>query len=63
MAPPHRISSDKLIRHGDLVFIGIGACWNGYVGDVARTVICGTPSPRQRDIYTAVYEALRNTAA
>lgn len=63
MAPPHRISSDKLIRHGDLVFIDIGACWNGYFGDVARTVICGTPSPRQRDIYTAVYEALQEGIA
>lgn len=59
MAPPHRISSDKLIRHGDLVFIDIGACWNGYFGDVARAVICGTPSQRQREIYTAVYEALQ----
>src|SRR5205085_3596738 len=63
MSPPHRISSDKLIRNGDLVFIDIGACWNGYFGDVARTVICGTPSPRQRDIYTAVYEALQEGIA
>jgi Xaa-Pro dipeptidase len=58
MAPPHRISSDKLIRHGDLVFIDIGASWNGYFGDVARTTICGTPSREQREIYTAVYEGL-----
>ncbi len=43
MAPPHRICSDKLIRHGDIVFIDIGACWNGYFGDVARAVICGKP--------------------
>ncbi|MBV9229064.1 MAG: aminopeptidase P family protein, partial [Chloroflexi bacterium] len=59
MAPPHRISSDKLIRNGDLVFIDIGACWNGYFGDVARCVVCGTPSQRQREIYTSVYEALQ----
>lgn len=59
MAPPHRISSDKLIRHGDVVFIDIGACWNGYFGDVARTVVCGAASRRQREIYTAVYEALQ----
>ncbi len=58
MAPPHRISSDKLIRNGDLVFIDIGACWNGYFGDMARTVVCGRPSQRQREIYTAVYDAL-----
>jgi len=59
MSPPHRISSDKLIRNGDLVFIDIGANWNGYFGDVARTSICGKPSRRQQEIFTAVYGALR----
>ena len=59
MAPPHRICSDKLIRYGDIVFIDIGANWNGYFGDVARTVICGKPSQKQKEIYTAVYEGLQ----
>jgi Xaa-Pro dipeptidase len=59
MAPPHRICSDKLIRHGDIVFIDIGACWNGYFGDMARAVICGKPSDEQKKIYTAVYEGLK----
>jgi len=59
MAPPHRICSDKLIRHGDLVFIDIGAAWGGYFGDMARTVICGEASKEQRKIYTAVYEGLQ----
>jgi Xaa-Pro dipeptidase len=58
MAPPHRICSDKLIRNGDIVFIDIGACWNGYFGDMARAVICGKPSEEQKKIYTAVYEGL-----
>jgi len=59
MAPPHRICSDKLIRHGDIVFIDIGAAWGGYFGDVARTIICGKPSEEQKRIYTAVYEGLK----
>lgn len=59
MAPPHRICSDKLIRHGDIVFIDIGACWGGYFGDVARAVICGKPSDEQRKIYSAVYHGLK----
>lgn len=59
MSPPHRISSDKLIRNGDLVFIDIGANWNGYFGDVARTTVCGKPSRRQQEIFTAVYDGLR----
>jgi Xaa-Pro dipeptidase len=58
MAPPNRIPSDKIIRNGDVVFIDIGAMWSGYFGDIGRTVICGTPSRRQQEVYTAVYEAL-----
>jgi len=59
MAPPHRICSDKLIRHGDVVFIDIGGAWCGYFGDMARTVICGEASKEQRKIYIAVYEGLQ----
>jgi Xaa-Pro aminopeptidase len=58
MAPPHRICSDKIVRQ-DVVFIDIGANWNGYFGDVARTAICGEASVEQRKIYTAVYDALK----
>src|SRR5258708_20462671 len=35
MAPPHRICSDKIIRHGDVVFIAIGPNSNGYFADYA----------------------------
>jgi Xaa-Pro dipeptidase len=59
MSPPNRFASDKLIREGDLVFIDIGAMWNGYYADMGRTVICGRPSRRQQEIYTAVHHALR----
>jgi Xaa-Pro aminopeptidase len=59
MSPPHRQCSDKLIRHGDVVFIDIGASWNGYFGDVARTTVCGKASREQRRIHTAVYESLQ----
>jgi Xaa-Pro aminopeptidase len=58
MSPPNRFASDKIIREGDLVFIDIGAQFNGHYADVARTVICGTPSRRQREIFTAVYHSL-----
>jgi len=59
MSPPNRFATDKVIRYGDLVFIDIGACWNGYYADVGRTVICGRPSVRQKQIFQAVYEALQ----
>jgi Xaa-Pro aminopeptidase len=63
MAPPNRIPSDKIIRNGDVVFIDIGAQWSGYFGDIGRTVICGTPSRRQQEVYTAVYEGLAEATA
>ena len=59
MAPPNRICSDKVIREGDLVFIDIGAMWGGYFSDMGRTVICGSPSRRQQEVYTAVHHALK----
>jgi Xaa-Pro dipeptidase len=58
MAPPNRIASDKIIRDGDLVFIDIGAQWSGYFGDLGRTIVCGEPSARQREVHLAVYDAL-----
>jgi Xaa-Pro dipeptidase len=59
MSPPNRFASDKIIREGDLVFIDIGAQFNGHYSDIGRTVICGIPNRRQQEIYTAVYHALR----
>ncbi len=59
MSPPTRLATDKLIRHGDLVFVDIGAMFNGYFADVGRTVACGHPSAAQRRIFRAVYEAHR----
>ena len=59
MSPPNRFATDKIIRNGDLVFIDIGAAFNGHYADLGRTVICDEPSRRQQEIYTAVYHALR----
>jgi Xaa-Pro dipeptidase len=58
MSPPHRFSTDKFIREGDLVFIDIGAMYNGYFSDLGRTIICGRPLRRQQEIYTAVHKSL-----
>jgi Xaa-Pro dipeptidase len=63
MAPPTRLATDKVIREGDIVFIDIGAMWNGYFSDVARATVCGRPSARQQEIYTAVYDTLQSGTA
>jgi Xaa-Pro dipeptidase len=63
MSPPNRFASDKLVRDGDLVFIDIGAMRNGYYADIGRTVVCGRPSRRQQEVYTAVHRALEAAVA
>jgi Xaa-Pro dipeptidase len=64
MAPPNRMATDKIVREGDLVFVDIGAMWNGYFTDLGRTIVCGAPSPEQRRVYRAVHAALQaGTAA
>lgn len=60
MSPPSRFASDKIIREGDLVFIDIGAQYNGYFADIGRTTICGLPSRKQQEIFTAVYHSLQS---
>ena len=61
-APYRRFTSDRIIRNGDPVIIDIGACYNGYYGDLTRTWICGTvkPTPEMRDLHQKCYNALFN---
>ncbi len=64
-APYRRFTSDRIIRLGDLVIIDIGACYNGYYGDLTRTWVCGdvVPTPEQVEIHQQCYDALHRGAA
>lgn len=59
-APYRRLTSDRIIRPGDLVIIDIGGCFNGYWGDFTRTWICGDvgPTDRQIELHQQAYGAL-----
>jgi Xaa-Pro dipeptidase len=57
-APLHRFASDRTIRYGDLVFMDLGGCFNGYFSDFTRTVVHGKPNDMQKRIYNAVYEEM-----
>ena len=57
-APIHRFASDRIINNGELVFMDLGGCFNGYFSDVTRTVILGQPNDRQKEIYAAVYDSM-----
>ena len=55
---PH-LSSDRLLRPGDLVFLDIQTVYNGYQTCYYRTFCCGKPTQKQRDIYQRAYDALQ----
>jgi Xaa-Pro aminopeptidase len=56
-ALPHARSSERKVEFGDLLLIDFGAVHSGYCSDITRTVVVGTASPEQRDVYDAVREA------
>lgn len=60
-APMQRFAGDTAVRPGDIVFMDIGACFNGMFSEATRTVVCGEPNKQQQTIFTAVrdlHEAL-----
>lgn len=54
-APLRRFASDRKINWGELVFMDLGGCFNGYFSDFTRTVIYGKPNEEHKKIYRAVY--------
>lgn len=54
----HYNADDRLIAPGDIVVMDIGASYQGYAGDVTRSIPAnGTFSPEQRAVYEIVREA------
>jgi Xaa-Pro dipeptidase len=64
-APYRRFTSDRIIRNGDLVILDIGACYNGYYGDLTRTWVCGNvkPTAEMRQLHEKCYNALWNAGS
>ncbi|WP_188431151.1 M24 family metallopeptidase [Kroppenstedtia guangzhouensis] len=56
-ALPHGVASDRVLATGDLVTMDFGAYYQGYCSDMTRTVMIGSPSDQQREIYGIVLEA------
>lgn len=54
---PH-LSSDRLIRPGDLVFLDIQTVYNGYQTCYYRTLCCGEPTQKQKGIHKRAYDML-----
>jgi len=54
---PH-LSSDRLVQPGDLIFADIVTLLNGYHTCYYRTLCCGKPTEKQKEIYKITYDML-----
>ncbi len=54
---PHGRASEKRIESGDFVTFDFGATYQGFHSDTTRTIVMGTASDEQRQIYDLVLEA------
>jgi Xaa-Pro aminopeptidase len=56
-ALPHAHPGSRKVGRGDLLKMDFGARVGGYCADMTRTIVIGTASLRQREIYDAVLSA------
>lgn len=54
LSPLAKTTGNRVIRYGDLVFLDMGGCFSGLFAEASRTVACGPPNARQKEIYRAV---------
>lgn len=53
----HHVPTKNKLKVGDIVMFDIGTTVNHYCSDMTRTYFWGEPNQKQRDMYTAVYNA------
>lgn len=53
---PHNLASAYECKPGDLIKSDVGGIWHGYLSDIARTAVVGSPSARQTDIWARLRE-------
>ena len=54
---PHGTKYPQKLKEGDLMLCDAGCQIEGYTSDITRSVVFGTPSPRQREVYKVLKEA------
>lgn len=48
---PHGVANPKTLANNDMVLIDTGCRLHGYLSDITRSYVFGTPSARQRDVW------------
>jgi Xaa-Pro dipeptidase len=56
-AYPHGVPYPQTLHDGDMILIDTGAPVDGYLSDITRSYVFGTPSKRQRDIWNLEKQA------
>jgi Xaa-Pro dipeptidase len=56
-ALPHGETSNRKIEQEDIVLMDVGAVYQGYFGDLTRTVFVGEATRKETEIYNVVAEA------
>jgi Xaa-Pro aminopeptidase len=59
-ARPHHTVTDRPIRKGEPIVIDMGARYEGYSGDLTRTIVVGEPDEQFRRVYDVVLRAMRH---
>ena len=54
---PHGTKYPQKLKAGDIMLCDAGCQIEGYTSDITRSVVFGTPSPRQREVYKVLKEA------
>ncbi|MDR7522634.1 MAG: Xaa-Pro peptidase family protein [Armatimonadota bacterium] len=58
-AYPHHATGRRELRAGEPVLVDLGGRLDGYASDITRMAHLGEPSPRYRQVHTAVERAVR----
>ena len=56
-ANPHHVTSNKVIKKGDIILIDMGAKVNEYVSDLTRIIFTSPPNEEQIHVYNTVLDA------
>jgi Xaa-Pro dipeptidase len=56
-AHPHGLERENRLKSGDIVLIDGGCSVEGYVSDVTRTTVFGTPTQKMREVWQLVRKA------
>lgn len=54
---PHAVPTNKMIEEGDFLTMDFGCTYDGYCSDMTRTIVVGSASDKQREIYNTVLKA------